>query len=233
MFVIFKIWLCTVVTKVYCHFNAFLRHKSSIILLNASSLCLNISNFKCYCDRPIQMLLCSKLSNKQLKPSKVHGTIDCIGLYESYRRAFWAMVLYQSGSSAPTGPAPSPVCIRPNSNQSVPIVYTLVWISHNECRRSFLLFLRMLCHLLIAKRTIEHIRRGKSYFKLFFGFFCYIYFLVLDLLCRRESTDVFFISARNLFSSFLYNLDVFGEILKSNIWYRCVLWRTCMLFVLP
>lgn len=133
----------------------------------------------------------------------------------------------------PLAPPPVLSVFVPNSNQSVPIVYTLVWISHNECRRSFLLFLRMLCHLLIAKRTIEHIRRGKSYFKLFFGFFCYIYFLVLDLLCRRESTDVFFISARNLFSSFLYNLDVFGEILKSNIWYRCVLWRTCMLFVLP
>lgn len=57
----------------------------------------------------------------------------------------------------------------------------------------------------------------KELFKLFFGFFCYIYFLVLDLLCRRKSTDVFFISARNLFSSFLYNLDVFGEILKSNM----------------
>lgn len=28
--------------------------------------------------------------------------------------------------------------------------------------------------------------KKKSYFKLFFGFFCYIYFHVLDLLCRRE-----------------------------------------------
>lgn len=81
-----KIWLCTFGTKVYCHFNAFLRHKYVIV---------NIIAYQTQ-----MLLLWQAYSYVSL------WKIDRMGLYERYRGAFRATVLYQSDFSAPTDPAP-------------------------------------------------------------------------------------------------------------------------------
>lgn len=60
--------------------------------------------------------------------------------------------------------------------------------------------------------------KKKSYFKLFLAFLLYLFSCIRIFFVGGEKRQsVFFISAKNLFSSFLYNFDVLSENLKSNM----------------
>lgn len=100
---------------------------------------------------------------------------------------------------------------------------TIIWMLQ-EFILLYSLFQRMLCHLLIAKRTWTYKKnwtymKKKSYFKLFLAFLLYLFSCIRIFFVggKKKTKSVFFISAKNLFSSFLYNFDVLSETLKSNM----------------
>lgn len=80
------------------------------------------------------------------------------------------------------------------------------------------LFQRMLCHLLIAKKNYWTYIKKRAILNYFWLFLLYLFSCIRILFVGgKKSKNVFFISAKNLFSSFLYNFDVLSETLKSNM----------------
>ncbi len=66
------------------------------------------------------------------------------------------------------------------------------------------LFQRMLCHLLIAEKTIEHIIRKKRAILNYFRLFCDIYFLVLEIFIEGKKDKYFSSVQKPIFFLFVH-----------------------------
>ena len=94
------------------------------------------------------------------------------------------------------------------------------------------LFQRMLCHLLIAERNIEHIlkKKKKSYYKLFFWLFLLYLFSCIRIFFvgGKRKKNVFFISARTYFFLFVHFFHVKQSLKQYDVSMLLYLHAVCV-----